>query len=1273
MGSRRLDISSLLCDEQVPEPVILAPHLRQPRQSSSPSHNRPPPSPTTSPTFPAPSQMLHSHRPLSSHSHPSHHHHSPSYSLPSPALPSPSMTPKLPSFGLEALVQAATEERRRLSVSGPPDDAQRRLSPNVETRHVQSQHFPQQPPFRQHKPSSPLLHHSPTTTPSQPMLSPVQLIRSPTYSSVTHHRHRDEQHVRLNAPDDVHYRSLPSPYFSPPMQSQPARVHDHRTQQQEFDRQRIHHEQLLLQEQQQQKYARERQATYADRQILPPPTHSRTPSMPLHLDPPSRHLQPQQPISLSHPPVSGQLHTSGRKSDPGQPHMFNLDRSAHFPPHPLPQDDDLASHPNKKRRYSDSPVQTISAEERDRIQRERDKMEAGDLGYGRPEPNDPPRRPGSGYGHGRKHIGLGELMSPNYEVPRAHSSIGGSSMQTAPSEGLFQLKDSKDHSSEGATLRDISREPRAREIVARETFRPDIAPSEDSHESGSKEGVSRVRRRSPPGSESGRAIAAKKSEEVEHTLHDLLRPEPHVKETLVPPPPPKTDKIIVHEKEVKPEIAEKISATSELASRTTFSGKDNKLSASEKEHKKRPPSRTTIDNTFIGPHVPAKKQRTIPAQTASVTKPAEEDAHEWFLEHFDDYNVPAKPQPHLPEAANPPASSTRQLSVSKMRTPTPTGMPDAADALEQELEELLVDARPVGKVEPNSEMEVDLVTELVVETLEAEDTKPNVGMEVDVEDELLSLLDDQPSSRRPVTKAVTPAASAAKTPSVAVNGARHASPSVTPLTSAPSPAALLAPVPRPSSTRPVSERGSMPPPASVSPARGKEKEERDSGTVAVPIKKKKDTSSKATNKTKAIAALSAESPAVKSRAKPGPKPKPKPSDTPLSTVPVKSKATGLKKSAPSRSRSTSAMPSGSAGPEGANELKAEKQQEEEEDSNQEDNKLYCVCKTTYDEDRFMIACDRPRVSEDVLPPTLLTDVLAEYPNLHLKTTYKTRCLYGLRHADPSSTKACHRPARGAFSKYCSDECGVKYMQSRVDAWAKKGGKKDKLWESVKDSEKREGVVVCVAESNGPKMEVDGNDGGLVLKQKKTKADREVERLNKLLDSIVKLREDVKKEMEGVIWREKLLELASERAEQIGECGWDQRLCFGDDECADLGAGVLESYDVNLQNGETAPSGKWWCSGKKVCDRHAGWQAVRVKDVCKEKEKKNDALLNLTTREREIRKRIEDILDPHGSKCDDPSSKSPLKTSNAKLSNGHTKGKTTADTTTKKGKKRKAPS
>lgn len=222
------------------------------------------------------------------------------------------------------------------------------------------------------------------------------------------------------------------------------------------------------------------------------------------------------------------------------------------------------------------------------------------------------------------------------------------------------------------------------------------------------------------------------------------------------------------------------------------------------------------------------------------------------------------------------------------------------------------------------------------------------------------------------------------------------------------------------------------------------------------------------------------------------------------------------------------------------------------------------------------------------PLSVTQGAFAENPHLPLRTTYKQRCLYGLKHADPESPKACHKPARGAFSKYCSDECGVKYMQTRIDVWAKKGGKKDRLWESVKNAEKREGVVVLA--DDAAKMEVDGDDE---CKKPKGKVEREVERLNILLDQVVKLREEVKKGMEVVVWREKLLELATERAEQVGQCGWDQRLCFGDEEWSDFGAGVLESYEEvkgegDMQvDGAAEEDGEWWCPGKSLCDRHNG--------------------------------------------------------------------------------------
>lgn len=62
----------------------------------------------------------------------------------------------------------------------------------------------------------------------------------------------------------------------------------------------------------------------------------------------------------------------------------------------------------------------------------------------------------------------------------------------------------------------------------------------------------------------------------------------------------------------------------------------------------------------------------------------------------------------------------------------------------------------------------------------------------------------------------------------------------------------------------------------------------------------------------------------------------------------------------SRSRSTSEMP-GSSAPETIG--KVSKEQEERMNDEEVDDKLYCICKTSYDEDRVMIACDRRGIAQ----------------------------------------------------------------------------------------------------------------------------------------------------------------------------------------------------------------------------------------------------------------------------------------------------------------------
>ncbi|KAL5534210.1 hypothetical protein ACEPAG_672 [Sanghuangporus baumii] len=373
----------------------------------------------------------------------------------------------------------------------------------------------------------------------------------------------------------------------------------------------------------------------------------------------------------------------------------------------------------------------------------------------------------------------------------------------------------------------------------------------------------------------------------------------------------------------------------------------------------------------------------------------------------------------------------------------------------------------------------------------------------------------------------------------------------------------------------------------------------------------------------------------------------------------------------SRSRSHSVMPRASVDPETRRERTAKEDEEKakekdapalEPPDDADKDKLYCICRTQYDEDRVMIACDRcdewyhtqcvnmPDLLVDLVDQFICSKCIAQNPSLNLQTTYKQRCFSGLMHPDPDSPEACHKPSRGAYSKYCSDECGVRHMHRKIQSWAGNGGDVRSLWESVKDAKRREGFVMHEPDRTVPKAifaEIQNN--GLprpqssVSEVKQTLGDEEgrnsiVFRLEEQLQTIVQEREELKKQLEVLSWRERLLQLASDRAESVGDCGWDQRLVYGDEEWMEFGAGVLESYDEAAPNGHSEEGqdmdvdggtvvGEWWCRGKKKCERHVGWQRVRAADMELERTTKEDALADLTTREREIRSRIEDILHP----------------------------------------------
>ncbi|KAI8995590.1 hypothetical protein BD414DRAFT_410362 [Trametes punicea] len=724
----------------------------------------------------------------------------------------------------------------------------------------------------------------------------------------------------------------------------------------------------------------------------------------------------------------------------------------------------------------------------------------------------------------------------------------------------------------------------------------------------------------------------------------------------------------------------------------------------------------------------------------------EQDAHEWLLEHYatePPANVSIRPSPapeDPPDSPNTTASATPSSAKreevhdadvlppepsSKSKQPkVPSRTPTPLALLEEELDRATPGegGLPSIAVSPGSDADLALELDLAAGASEhpaapGTDTSTNN----DLDDELLSLLDDKPRHSHSHSYPHSSKASHAASGSTNADKTSVVKDISIKKTSA-TPAPRLAPT-----TCAPSERVVMPPPvappnqATKSTAGDQQSAARQDKSEALSASsnmKKKEASAKAQKSKQPVKPKPKATTAKLSKAKTA-------KDDTLgcsgrltpsgSGTAAKGKRAGVSASAgaaaaakrsvsaavgQSRSRSASVMP---ALPDPHN-SKQQAEEEEEEEEEAIDDKLYCICKTSYDEDRVMIACDRcdewyhtqclnmndlevDLIDQFVCPPCIKAN-----PHLPLKTTYKQRCYAGLKHPRPSSAAACHKPARGAFSKYCSDECGIAYMQRRIDGW---GGDQEVLWASVREVKQREGVVVKVHVIEEEPGGAPGSEqkpagaGGLsqlvmetheVQKPTKTQYERTVTRLQAELYKIAPKREVLKRELEIILWRRKLLELAAERAERLGECGWDQRLCLDDDEYAEYAAGILESYDEGngQANGEQSAmqvdgsgveDGAWWCRGKKKCQRHAGWQKLRASEFEFDQELKEKAMSALTTQEREIRKQLEDAISLHNQKTAINMQSSPLRPLNGHAqANGAVKAKPNG--TGKKGKQKR---
>ncbi|KDQ16235.1 hypothetical protein BOTBODRAFT_30954 [Botryobasidium botryosum FD-172 SS1] len=318
----------------------------------------------------------------------------------------------------------------------------------------------------------------------------------------------------------------------------------------------------------------------------------------------------------------------------------------------------------------------------------------------------------------------------------------------------------------------------------------------------------------------------------------------------------------------------------------------------------------------------------------------------------------------------------------------------------------------------------------------------------------------------------------------------------------------------------------------------------------------------------------------------------------------------------SRSRSVSVMPS----PAVKEEQQAKDAYEEIEGMVEEkkDDSLYCICRTHYDEDNVMIACDRCdewyhtkcvsiRDTEvELIDQFICPKCVIIHPNLC--TTYKTAC------ANPG----CLHPARTPFSKYCSDKCGIEAVMARVDAWS---GNINKLAEvpAVKRAKRVEGVVnVSTLHSSMPLSNEDEVQLG---------------RLKEALDKVTRERESRLALIRSLVGRIGLLKHAEKRADgkaSDGLCGFDIRMCWDEQEWREWfdakGRELIEEAEENKVDDERMEEddSEWYCVGKRKCDRHVGWQKLKLTDFELEKSVNERSLELLTTRERDLRRRIEDL-------------------------------------------------
>ncbi|KZO93168.1 hypothetical protein CALVIDRAFT_540154 [Calocera viscosa TUFC12733] len=270
---------------------------------------------------------------------------------------------------------------------------------------------------------------------------------------------------------------------------------------------------------------------------------------------------------------------------------------------------------------------------------------------------------------------------------------------------------------------------------------------------------------------------------------------------------------------------------------------------------------------------------------------------------------------------------------------------------------------------------------------------------------------------------------------------------------------------------------------------------------------------------------------------------------------------------------------------------------EDEEDKEKDDRLYCMCETLYDEERFMIGCDKcdnwyhpacvglEEDAADLIDKFYCPRCIAS--DTSLSTTHKRPC---------ARFPSCTNPSRLPSSKYCSDECG----QARVEEIYNMQPKavQELIKKAVQGAKRPEGRVDPVT------GRVHGRGKG---------EDAQLGMLEESLQEVLEERAESERRLEMWERRERVVEAIANRwkheLKEEGICGYDERLGYGWDE---------------LDNVDPSEPGEVVCQEGLKCDRHRGWQQAHTEGVQRAKALEEENLQDLTLRERGLRREMEII-------------------------------------------------